>query len=391
MNEESKESAKLRRLNATFVEIAIHLGFVGFLVYWAYLLVRPFIPIGVWAVVLTVALYPTFRRLKLFLGGGAVGGRWAAGLLTIAGLLIVLGPSTWLGVGLIEGSKALLQRLESGALTIPPPSPQVKDWPLIGPPLFDFWQLSFTNLRSALENVLPHLRPAGGVLLEMVSSVGAGTLKFVVSVVIMGFLFVSGPGVVAAVNMLARRIDPAYGERFVTLSGATIRAVSSGVIGISLLQSVIGGLGMWLVGVPYASLLTLAILVLGIVQLGPILVAVPLVIWAWMTLTTAAAIGLTVCMSIVYLIEALMKPFVLAHGLTTPTIVIFMGVVGGIIEHGIAGLFAGPIVLAVAWEFAKAWIFNDELLVEAAPEEVTDNLTLPPGVTDLSQQPASPR
>ena len=57
MNEESKQSAKLRRLNATFVEIAIHLGFVGFLGYWAYLLVRPFIPIGVWAVVLTVALY----------------------------------------------------------------------------------------------------------------------------------------------------------------------------------------------------------------------------------------------------------------------------------------------------------------------------------------------
>lgn len=391
MNEESKELAKLRRLNATFVEIAIHLGFVGFLVYWAYLLVRPFIPIGVWAVVLTVALYPTFRRLKLFLGGGAVGGRWASGLLTIAGLLIVLGPSTWLGVGLLDGSKALLQRLESGGLTIPPPSPQVKDWPLIGPPLFDFWQLSFTNLRSALENVLPHLRPAGELLLEMVSSVGAGTLKFIVSVIIMGFLFVSGPGVVAAVNMLARRIDPAYGERFVTLSGATIRAVSSGVIGISLLQSVIGGVGMWLVGVPYASLLTLAILVLGIVQLGPILVAVPLVIWAWMTLTTAAAVGLTVCMSVVYLIEALMKPFVLAHGLTTPTIVIFMGVVGGIMEHGIAGLFAGPIVLAVAWEFAKAWIFNDELLVEAAPEEVTDNLTVPAGVSDLSQQSSSPR
>ncbi|QGM45765.1 AI-2E family transporter [Methylocystis heyeri] len=378
MNQESKESTKLKRLNATFVEIAIHLGFVGFLVYWAYLLVRPFIPIGVWAVVLATALYPSYRRLKMLLGGGKPGERWAAALITLAGLLIVLGPSTWLGLGMLEGSKALIQRIESGGINIPPPSAEVKSWPLIGPSLFDFWQLAFTNLSGAVAHILPQLRPAGEVMLEMVSSAGAGTLKFIVSVVLMGFLLIGGPGVVAAVNMLARRIDPAYGERFVALSGATIRAVSSGVIGISLLQAVIGGLGMWLFGVPFASLLTLAILVLGIVQLGPFLVAAPVVVWAWMTLAPPAAIGLTICMSVTYLIEAALKPFVLAHGLTTPTLVIFIGVVGGILEHGVAGLFAGPIVLAVAWEFAKAWALDEDLALDAvAPEELAQDLTLP--------------
>jgi predicted PurR-regulated permease PerM len=378
MNQENKESTKLKRLNATFVEIAIHLGFVGFLVYWAYLLVRPFIPIGVWAVVLATALYPTYRRLKIFLGGGKTGGRWAAALFTLAGLLVVLGPSTWLGLGMLEGSKALIQRIETGGINIPPPSPEVKNWPLIGPSLFEFWELAFSNLSGALAHILPQLRPAGEVMLEMVSSAGAGTLKFIVSVVLMGFLLMGGPGVVAAVNLLARRIDPAYGERFVALSGATIRAVSSGVIGISLLQAVIGGLGMWLFGVPFGSLLTLAILVLGIVQLGPFLVAAPVVVWAWMTLAPAAAIVLTIFMTVTYLIEAALKPFVLAHGLTTPTLVIFMGVVGGILEHGVAGLFAGPIVLAVAWEFAKAWALDAELTLEAeAPEEMAQELTLP--------------
>jgi predicted PurR-regulated permease PerM len=379
MIEETRGSTKLKRLNATFVEIAIHLGFVGFLVYWAYLLVRPFIPIGVWAVVLTVALYPSYRRLKSFLGGGQVGARWAAALFTLGGLLVVLGPSTWLGLGMLEGSKALIERIESGALNIPPPSPDVKSWPLIGSSVYDFWQLAFTNFSGAIGHILPQLRPAGEVVLEMVSSAGAGTLKFIVSVVIMGFLLIGGPSVVAAVNTLARRIDPAYGERFVALSGATIRAVSSGVIGISLLQAVIGGVGMWLFGTPFASLLTLAILVLGIVQLGPFLVAAPVVGWAWTTLPPPAAIGLTICMAITYLIEAALKPFVLAHGLTTPTLVIFMGVVGGILEHGIAGLFAGPIVLAVAWEFAKAWASDEELMSDEveAPEEVAQSLTLP--------------
>src|SRR5208337_242815 len=145
----------------------------------------------------------------------------------------------------------------------------VKDWPLIGEPIYNFWTLAFTNLQSALGYVLPQLKPAGELLLEEAGSAGAGTLKFIVSVVIMGFLFSSGPRVVGAVKLAAHKIDPARGEQFVELSGATIRAVSRGVIGVSLLQAVIGGVGMALAGVPFASVLTLAILVLGIVQLGP--------------------------------------------------------------------------------------------------------------------------
>ena len=97
---------------------------------------------------------------------------------------------------------------------------------------------------------------------------------------------------------------------------------------------------------------------LGIVQIGPVVIIIPLAIWGWMELSTGAALAFTVCMVAVYLVEAVMKPFVLAHGLKTPMLVILIGVIGGILEHGIPGLFAGPIVLAVAWEVAKAWIYE---------------------------------
>ena len=357
MTEESQESLKLRRLNATFIEVAIHLGLIGFLVYWTFILVSPFIPIIVWSVVLTVALYPAFDWLTTALGGRR---RLAAALIMIIGLLVVIGPVTWLGLGLVEGSKALIQRFESGELTIPPPSAAAKDWPLIGQPLYDFWTLAFTNVQSALAYLLPQLKPAGEVLLETMSSAGAGTLKFIVSVAITGFMFSPAPRLVAATNTLAYRIDPVHGEPFVKLAGATIRAVSRGVIGISLLQAVIGGIGMSLAGVPFASLLTLAILVLGIVQIGPLLVVIPLIVWSWMTMSTLAALAFTACMMAVYFVEAFLKPFVLARGLMTPTLVIFVGVIGGILAHGISGLFAGPIVLAVAWEIANAWIYDSK-------------------------------
>ncbi|MGA8171578.1 MAG: AI-2E family transporter [Methylocystis sp.] len=364
MTEDATQSTSLRRLNATFIEVAIHLGLIGFLFYWAFELVHPFIPIMVWSVVLTVALNPVFEWLTRALRGRP---RLAAIIITVLGLGILLGPATWLGVGLVKSVPGLIARIETGGLTIPQPWESVKEWPVFGQQLYDYWQFASNHVGDVLKSLLPQLKEIGEFLLGEASRAGAGTLVFLVSVIITGFLFTRGPTLLAATRALARRVDPGYGETFVTLAGATIRAVSRGVIGISLLQAIIGGVGMALAGVPFASLLTLAILVLGIVQLGPVIVIIPLVIWGWMELSTAAALAFTICMAAVYVVEAVMKPFVLARGLTTPTLVIFIGVIGGMIAHGIPGLFAGPIVLAVAWELAKAWVYEREAAPSSPP------------------------
>jgi predicted PurR-regulated permease PerM len=347
------EPFSYRRFNATFVETAIHLGFIGFLAYWTYVLVHPFLPIMVWSAVLTVALYPVFNWLAAALGGRR---RLAAALMTIAGLLVVIGPVAWLGLGLVDGLRALIERLGSGKL-IPPPSETIKDWPLVGQQLYDFWTLASTNLRDALAYLLPQLQVIGQFLLDTVSSAGMGMLTFLVSVIIAGFLFSPGPALVVAMKKITLRIDPMHGEEFVELAGATIRAVSRGVIGISLLQSVVGGIGMLLAGVPGASLLTLGILVLGLIQIGPFLIVAPLVVWSWLTMTTGPALAFTACMAVVSIMDQL-KPFLLAHGLTTPKLVTFIGVIGGVLAYGIAGLFVGPVVLAVAWDLAKAWMHD---------------------------------
>jgi predicted PurR-regulated permease PerM len=94
--------------------------------------------------------------------------------------------------------------------------------------------------------------------------------------------------------------------------------------------------------------LTLAILVLGIIQIGPLIIAAPLVVWSWTTIATGPALALTACMATVSFMDSFLKPFVLARGLTTPTLVTFIGVLGGILAYGIVGLFVGPVVLAVA-------------------------------------------
>ncbi len=337
------------------IELAIRLSLIAFLIYWTSIIVFPFAPIIAWSVIMAVALYPAFEWLSSIFGGRQ---RLAATMITCLSLLLVIGPVTWLGLDLIEASTSLIEGASSGKLAIPPPVESIKEWPLIGQPLFDFWSLASTNARSALAPLLPQLRPMGEKLIEAVSSAGVGTVKFLVSVLVMGFLFLSAPTLVEVAENLAARIDKKNGMRFVELAGATIRAVSRGVIGISLLQAIVAGIGMSLAAVPGASILTLFVLILAIVQIGPGLVTVPVIIWAWANMPVLPALGLTICLAVVSLSDGLVKPFFLSHGLTTPTIVTFIGVIGGILAHGIIGLFVGPIIVAVAWNLADAWLHS---------------------------------
>ena len=362
----SPKPFKLNISNANVIEIAIHIGVIGFLAYWAFTLILPFASIVLWSVVLTVALYPVFEWLSAKLGGRR---RLSAALLTLLGLLVVVGPVTWLGIGLVEGARELVAKVNEGQLSIPPPRESVKDWPIIGEWVFDYWARASTNLASVLSPLLPQLRPAGEALLGAAGSAGMGTLKFLASVIISGFMFTPGPTLLTATKRFARRVDEQRGESFVALTDETIRAVSRGVIGVSLLQAVIAAVGMSAADVPGASVLTVLILALGIVQIGPWIICAPLIFWGWMNLPTVGALTFTLCMLTVGLIENIVKPFALSHGLKTPMPVTFVGVIGGVLTHGIGGLFMGPVVLAVAWEVVKSWIEDDGVTEEQEPAQ----------------------
>ena len=141
---------------------------------------------------------------------------------------------------------------------------------------------------------------------------------------------------------------------------ATIRAVSRGVIGISVLQALLAGIGLMVAGIPQASLIAFAVLILGIIQIGPTIVIVPVIIWSWMSMETTSALLFTAYMVPVNLLDNLLRPIVMGRGLKTPILVILIGVIGGTLAYGITGLFLGPIVLAVIWELMVAWIKEQE-------------------------------
>jgi predicted PurR-regulated permease PerM len=355
--EDDRKLTDFEKLNTTVIELAIRLAFLGLLLFFSLTIIRPFVEIIIWSIVLAVALYPVFDLVAKCLGGRR---RLAATLITILLLLILLGPATWLGLDLVGVLRTMYERLESGVVSIPPPIETVKKWPLIGEPLFDFWELASNNLKAALIKVAPHLKPLGSSLLGVAGSAGAGILQFFASVIIAGFLLSPGPSLVEAVAAFLRRLVSKRGDEFLQLAGATIRNVSQGVIGVSLLQALLAGIGLTAASVPGAGLIAFLVLVLGIIQIGPSIILIPVIIWSWMTMETTTALIFTAYMVPVNLIDNILRPIIMSRGLTTPMLVIIIGAIGGTLSNGIIGLFVGPIVLAVAWDLLVTWVREDD-------------------------------
>jgi predicted PurR-regulated permease PerM len=357
------------QLTETYAELAIRLGLLGLLLYLSIVLIRPFVSIIIWSAVLTIALYPVFTWITDRLGGRK---RLAAAIVTVLGLLVVIGPATWLVLSVIDTVRVLVDRLDTPGLTFPQPWDPIRGWPLVGEQLFQFWDLAATNAKAAIAKVTPYLKPLGNVLLGIAAGAGVGTLKFLAAVIIAGFLFVPGPMLARATQSMVERVAPNNGEQFVTLAGATIRTVAQGVIGIAALQALLAGLGLMAAGVPGASLLTTGVLILGIIQIGPTIILLPLIVWSWFTMDTAPAVIFSVYMACVSALDNVLKPLIMRRGLKTPMVVILIGLLGGTISYGITGLFLGPIVLAVIWELAVAWIERSKMEAQQAGLEEVD-------------------
>jgi predicted PurR-regulated permease PerM len=340
------------RIEARATDFVVRLAFLGLFAWWSLELVRPFAPIVIWAILLAVALYPAYAGLARWFGGRP---RLAAATVTLIALAIVLGPVSVLATSLADSLQWLASGLASGTLKVPPPPAGLDEWPVVGPQIDEAWTLAASNLDEAVHRYGVVLMPAGGTVLGRLAAIGGDVLKFVASVVIAGFLFRPGPWLAAGARAFASRLIAPRGAHFVDLAGATIRNVSRGVIGVALLQALLAGAILYIAGIPGAGLIAFGVLILCIVQIGPAPILLPVLIWIWMSHATSFALVLTLLLVPVSLIDNLLKPILMARGLSTPMLVILTGVIGGTLGYGLVGLFLGPVVLSVFYELVVAW------------------------------------
>ena len=366
--------APLSTSDEAFVVLAIRLVCLGLIAYWALILIKPFLTILIWSTIIAVALYPIFEWLSAKFFGHRV---LAATVLTLCSLVIMLGPATWLGLSLADSARMLSARLSDGTIAIPAPPETIKAWPVIGNHVYEMWQLASTNLREVLVQAAPQLKPLGAGVLAAAGSVGVNLFKFILATIISGFLFIPGPRLVHSIKNVFQHLAAKRGEMFVDVTGATIRNVSRGVIGIAVVQALLAGIGLIVGGVPAAGLISFVVLLLAIIQIGPAIILIPIVVWSWFVMDTSMAALFSAYMILVSLLDNILRPLVLAKGLSTPMPVILVGVLGGTLAHGMIGLFVGPIVLSIAWQLLGLW-FRDESLKQdllAQPANTKRELT----------------
>ena len=356
-----------RHFQRRAIEASIRIGLIVLLVLWCFNIVKPFVLLILWGAIIAVAIYPLFLKFSSLLGNSE---KLAATLMTLIALAMLITPTVMLSGSAIESSQALAEQLEAGTLRIPPPSDKVRDWPLIGQKTYEAWNLASRNLEAAISKFSTQLSALGKYALSAAAGAGATVLQFVISIIIAGVLLVyAGSGTRAVERLSVRLIGGEAGRKFADMAGATIRSVAQGVLGVALIQAILAGLGLVVMGVPYAGLLTLAVLLLAIVQLPTIIVLAPVILYVFSTAATVPAVLFTIWSLLVGISDSFLKPLLLGRGLDVPMPVILLGAIGGMIMSGIIGLFVGAVVLAVGYTLYSAWLAEGEEVVEEAVEE----------------------
>ena len=342
--------------NLKLINSVIRLFVLGFLFTWCFILIRPFIIITLWGVVIAIAVFPAFLWLKNRIGGRS---KLAAILLALLGMAIIIGPVSLIATVLLHNAHNLVDSITTGQLTIPPPPKNIASWPVIGQSLSNIWQRASVNLESLIHQFNPQILEFSKNLLVQATNAGLTLLKFIISIIIAVVLILNTEKLKRDTILVVSRLSPTMGEGFLDLATTTIRSVTRGIIGVAIIQTLMVGIGLILGKIPAAGLLTLLSLFLSIIQIGPGLIVFPAIIFAWSSMNVFAALLFTLWMISATLIDNILKPILMGQGLPVPIIVILIGVIGGTLAHGILGLFVGPVILILGYELIRAWINED--------------------------------
>ena len=274
------------------VEVAIRLGALALLVGWCLVIVAPFLGIVVWALIIAIALDEPFEALVRRLRGRRA---LAAALIVTLGLLLVFGPAVYLSDALVSGAQQLAHDLKGRPLAVPPPDVRVRELPLVGPMVYEFWQHASENLGETVSRLQPQLKTVSAWLLKTAGTVGAGILELIASIVIAGVMLVGSELRRTAIARFADRMaGPTRGPELAALANATVRSVVQGILGVAALQSFLAGSAFVVAGIPGAGLWALLVLIAAVVQ-APVALAMAIpVVLGFSMLPMPGAIALAI-------------------------------------------------------------------------------------------------
>ncbi|MFZ4538723.1 AI-2E family transporter YdiK [Propionivibrio sp.] len=316
---------------------------------------RPFLAATVWAIMVVVATWPLLKLLEQRFGGRRAP---AVAVMTLAMLLLLVVP-LWLAISTIAEHADEITNLarKFAATGLPHPPEWVGTLPLVGGKVTVFWvQLADAGPQGIIAEVEPYTASAGKWVIAQAGGLGFMLIQFLLVVILSAILYASGEAGASSVRRFGSRLAGERGENAIILAGQAIRGVALGVGVTAIIQTVLGGVGLAIAGVPFAALLSAVMLMLCIAQLGPGLVLFPAVAWMFWMGDTGWGSFLLVWSLIVGTLDNFLRPILIKKGADLPLLLIFAGVIGGMLGFGLVGIFIGPVVLAVTYTLLEAWI-----------------------------------
>ena len=345
-----------QRLASRLLDVLILAGLILALAMLCYRIFSPFLTLMIWALILAVTLYPLHRAFAARIGGRQ---GLAATLLVMVGVVLIVAPTAVLMSSLGDSVQQFVQALQDNTLAIPAPRPGVENWPIVGKKIHGLWATAHADLPALVQSLQPMIGDLAKAALGFVASIGGGLLQFLASFIIAGIIMAFGAaGDRGCQAIFARVVGTARAVDFTRLTTATIRAVAQGVIGVAFIQAILVGVALLVAGVPWAGVLTLIVLVLGIAQIPALIVTLPAIgyIWSSGDYGNAAAVGHTLFLFLAGMADNVLKPLMLGRGVEVPMPIILLGALGGMAAAGILGLFVGATLAALGYQLFMSWV-----------------------------------
>ena len=342
---DSNVSRPLAKPRQDLTRVTLGVLFIGTLLVASFWVMQPFLPAIIWAATLVLATWPLLLWLQRHTGNRR---GLAVAIMTMTLLLRVIAPF-WLALSTVVTNIDKIRDLVRSILSLrlPVPPAWLADVPLVGARAVGAWE----KLNSAgVQELVNRLTPYAGTLTYWIASM-TGSLGGM----FIHFLLTTAIAADTAV-LFGRRLGGVRGAMAVVLAGQAIRAVALGVVVTAVAQSVVAGIGLAISGVPYAALLAALIFILCLIQLGPLLVMGPAVIWMYSSGETLWATVLLAFTIVASTMDQFIRPVLIRRGADLPMLLILAGVIGGLVTFGILGIFIGPTVLAVAYTLLNAWM-----------------------------------
>lgn len=358
-NEESKKGLFTQR----GIDLAIKLGALLLVLLICFNILAPFILPMAWGAILSVALYPLFVKFSKVLGSRD---KLAASIIVIISIALVVAPTIEFTNSAVDSAQKVSTQFKEGTFEIPNADERIKSWPLVGEDLYNAWDEASTNLEHFAQKYTEEIKNITAQVFSAAANFGGVLAQFILSVIISAIFLVNTKSCHQGCIKVAQRLMDENGPKAIETSVATIRSVAVGILGIALIQALLGGVGLLFAGIPAAGVWVLLILIVATIQLPPILILGPIAAYYFSVADTTPAVIFLIWSILVSSSDAVLKPLFLGRGMETPMIVILLGAIGGMITYGIIGLFLGAVFLALGFELLSYWLHSNT-------PEVTEN------------------